>query len=230
MTSRDESYGVVYFIGPKDTGPIKIGYTANRDAEKRLAQLQTGSAEKYIVLGTVDAGPFVERAIHDLLAPHLVRGEWFEREAALALLGHMRDQTISAAGERFWISLADAQIGSEQSEEAVSPQQALAARVVSDLVHDKLREIISLPIAQPIPFRAWLIGQQQRDDPTGDLAKDIARDASFPALGTLEDYLRYITETMSNPSVTRAVFDAWIECVLAVKSLRFRGSPEENIS
>lgn len=224
MGIHKESYGIVYFIGPKDSGAVKIGYTANRDAEKRLAQLQTGSAEKYVVLGTVDAGPLVERAIHDLLAPHSVRGEWFEREAALALLGHMKDQTISSAGQRFWVALADARVGMDESEDEKTPQEALAARVVSDLIHDKLREIISLPIAQPIPFRAWLLGQQHRDDPTGDLAKDIARDPSFPGLGTLEDYLRYVTDKMSNPSVTRAVFDGWIECVLAVKSLRFKSA------
>ncbi|MDX6769105.1 MAG: YozE family protein [Elusimicrobiota bacterium] len=226
MGIQSESYGVVYFIGPKDTGPVKIGYTANRDAEKRRAQLQTGSAEEYVVLGMVDAGPVVERAIHELLTPHRVRSEWFEREAALALLSHMKDSPLSSAGERFWIAMADARTGTEQPEVERTPQEELAARVVSDLISDKLREIISLPIAQPIPLRAWLLGQQHRDDPTGDLAKDITRDPAFPPLGTLEEYLRYITDKMSNSSVTRAVFDAWIECVLAIKSLRFR-SPED---
>jgi hypothetical protein len=226
MGNQSESYGVVYFIGPKNTGPVKIGYTANRDAEKRRMQLQTGSAEEYLVLGMIDAGPVVERAIHELLALHRVRGEWFEREAALALLSHLKDQPLSSAGERFWIALADARRGAEQPEVERTPQEELAARVVSDLVSDKLREIISLPIAHPIPLRAWLLGQQHRDDSTGDLAKDMARDPTFPPLGTLEDYLRYITDKMSNSSVTRAVFDAWIECVLAIKSLRYRTSED----
>lgn len=228
MGSQSESYGVVYFIGPKDTGPVKIGYTANPDAEKRRVQLQTGSAEEYLVLGMIDAGPVVERAIHELLAPHRVRGEWFEREAALALLSHMKDQPISTAGERFWIALADANASANQPEVERTPQEELAARVVADLLHDKLREIISLPIAHPIPLRAWLLIQQHRDDPTGDLAKEVARDSTFPPIGTLEAYLAHITDKMSNPSVTRAVFDAWIECALAAKSLRFRSAEDGN--
>lgn len=227
MASRNESFGVVYFIGPETDGPVKIGYTANRDAERRLAQLQTGSAEQYVVLGTVDAGPVVERAIHDLLAPHRQRGEWFERQAALAVLAHMKDQTPRpSTGERFWIAMTDARMSLDDIEQERTPQEALAARVISDLIHDKLGELVRLPISRPVPFRAWLLGRQEQDDPTGDLAKDVAQDPGFPALGTLEDYLRYITDKMSNSSVTRAVFDAWIECVVAIKGLQYLTPPD----
>ena len=227
----DADYGIVYFIGPKESGPVKIGYTATRDAEKRRAQLQTGSAENYVVLGTIEGGPFVERSIHQLLLPHLVRGEWFERSAALALLGHLNGEMKGWGNNKFGFALADSRSQLEEPDEQMTPQQSLAARVASDIVSDRLRDILSLPIGQPVPLRAWLQRQQDRDDPTGDLAKDMQKDENFPPLGSLEEYLRYITQRMSNPSVTRAVFDAWIECVLAIKGLPFRSdsTPSEGL-
>lgn len=215
----EERYGIVYFFGPKDTGAVKIGYTSSRDPAKRLAQLQTGSAETLIVLGTINGGPLVERTIHGLLAAHRVRGEWFERAAALAVLSHLNEESRGPLKNEFAIALADATVSLDPDEDE---QQSLAARVAADLVRDRVNDILTLPIGKPIPFRAWLDGQKERDDPTGDLAKDMSRDQGFPALGTLEEYLAYITGRMSNVSVTRAVFDAWVECLLAIKGLPFR--------
>ena len=223
---KNLDYGIVYFIGPKDSGHVKVGYTSTLKAEQRLAQLQTGSAESYVVLGTVDGGPIIERAIHELLAPHRVRGEWFEREAALAVLSHLKNDGGGNI-ERFGMALADTRTRLEQSEWESAPQDDLAARVAADLISDRVHEILALPIGKAIPLRAWLRQQQDRDDPTGDLAKDVKGDAGFPSLGSLEDYLRYITGRMSNPSVTRAVLDAWIECSLAIKALRFKSAAVE---
>ena len=46
---------------------------------------------------------------------------------------------------------------------------------------------------ETIPFYRWLLKQQDRDDPIGDLAKDIQRDKSFPirtsSLQKLKDHL-----------------------------------------
>jgi hypothetical protein len=215
-------YGIVYFIGPKDTGPVKIGTTSTRDAEKRLRQLQTGSAENYVVLGQVEGGPLVEQAIHSLLAPHLVRGEWFERNAALAVLSHLNSEMKGWSDNQFAMALADTGSYLEQSAGETSPQQSLAIRVASDLVRDRFRDMINVPIGQPLPLRAWLQRQKERDDPAGDLANDILGDQDFPLLGTMEDYLRYITDKTSNPSITRALFDAWIECALDIKGLSFK--------
>jgi len=92
---RSELFGVVYFVGPKHTGPVKIGFTADQDVVSRLKQLQTGSHEELVVIGKIDGGPSVERAIHNFLSPHLVRGEWFDRQAALALLARFERKTLS---------------------------------------------------------------------------------------------------------------------------------------
>jgi hypothetical protein len=70
----------VYAIGP-DAGPVKIGRA--RDVSKRLIMLQVGHHAPLRVLHTArvcDASA-LERAVHDRLATHRVRGEWFDAPA-----------------------------------------------------------------------------------------------------------------------------------------------------
>jgi hypothetical protein len=56
-----------------DGGPVKIGRSSN--ITKRLAQLQSASAEPVALLHTI-AGD-VEAELHEKLSRHRVRGEWF---------------------------------------------------------------------------------------------------------------------------------------------------------
>ncbi len=65
----------VYFIRVGFDGPIKIG--VSRDPERRLVQLQCGSADKLVLLGSVPGGFADEAAIHRYLADHRVQGEYF---------------------------------------------------------------------------------------------------------------------------------------------------------
>lgn len=211
------SYGVVYFVGAAESGPVKVGFTTDRTVESRLAQLQTGSHEKLLVLGKVDAGPAVERAIHNVLSTHLVRGEWFEREPALALFARLNDTSSSPYGSfaRRLMFSADIYVTSDRADESIE------YRVACDLVTDIARELANVNTDNPLPFRSWLKCQAERDDPTGDLAKDFATDREFPDIGNLEAYLAFIIAKDTHAAVTRTVIEAWIECDMAVSSLRY---------
>jgi len=75
--------GFVYVIGPGD-GPVKVGFSTNPDA--RLRSLQNGSGAALSVLHVRPGTRRDEADLHKRLRPHRVHGEWFERQATLALL------------------------------------------------------------------------------------------------------------------------------------------------
>lgn len=60
---------------------IKIGYTAAKDASRRIAQLQTGQPETITLLGTILGGRDAEAGLHLELEMFRGNGEWFERDA-----------------------------------------------------------------------------------------------------------------------------------------------------
>jgi hypothetical protein len=82
-TGRKLGVGVVYFIGGAE-GPVKVGWT--KTLTRRLSEFQTGNWQELRVLGTMIASADLEIRCHQALREHRVRGEWFEREPALALL------------------------------------------------------------------------------------------------------------------------------------------------
>lgn len=212
-----DPYGVVYFVGAAKSGPIKVGFSTDRTVESRLTQLQTGSHEELVVLGTIAAGPAVERAIHNVLSAHAVRGEWFEREPALALFARLNDTAISYNGNfvRRLMRSSDMYLMCDETE------QPIEFKVASHLVYDIARELSNVNTENPLPFRSWLNLQTERDDPAGDLAKDYANNSAFPDVGNLETYLGFIDATGGHAAKTRAVIDAWIECDIAISRLKY---------
>ncbi len=66
----------IYFIQEGDNGPIKIGST--RNLKSRLPSLQTGSAKKLRVLGTMRGGNALESLLHQGFAEYRISGEWFQ--------------------------------------------------------------------------------------------------------------------------------------------------------
>lgn len=67
----------VYFIQADESGPIKIGFTAD-DPKRRLNQLQTGNASALKLLGFVRGTPADEKQLHVELAEWRLQGEWFQ--------------------------------------------------------------------------------------------------------------------------------------------------------
>lgn len=74
----------VYFIRRGDSGPVKIGFSAN--VRKRIRSLQTGSAEPLKLLAVAEGGEQTERFLHEQFARHRLEGEWFSPDASLLAL------------------------------------------------------------------------------------------------------------------------------------------------
>jgi hypothetical protein len=71
--------GFVYFVQAGHDGPIKIGWTI--DIAQRLTDLQIASPFILRLLAVIDGDKDLERALHERLASHRLRGEWFENHA-----------------------------------------------------------------------------------------------------------------------------------------------------
>jgi T5orf172 domain len=224
LSSREpdaEAYGFVYFFGHESTGPVKVGFTSNKDVKYRLKQLQTGNPEKLEVLGTVPAYAQIERSLHRFLTPHGIRGEWFDREVALVLLRRLDLKASHHPGE-FVKKIALVHVETlyyPGEQEEVEPLQTLVAQAfIDDWVHQLRRVNTELSL----PLRTWLQSQLGKDTPTGDLAKDALADPSFPEVGTLQSYLTYICTHRSKSEQIRAAVQAWVECDIEIDGLRYR--------
>lgn len=71
--------GWVYAIECRERGLIKVGRTDGADPRQRLRQLQTGQPDQLALLHawpTADSR-LAERCMHQYLARHHHRGEWF---------------------------------------------------------------------------------------------------------------------------------------------------------
>ena len=61
-------------------------------------------------------------------------------------------------------------------------------------------------------FTRWLGAQTERQDPVGDLARDVAADRDWPlSAKTVESYEGYLARRGADPNVISALFDAWAE-------------------
>ena len=220
---KDEPYGLVYFLSHGAVGPIKVGFTADRDPNARIRQLQIGSPEPLTLVGAVMAYASIERAIQTFLTPHHVRGEWFEREPALLLLDRFQLGTPFFHSSEFLNELLFLKIRRERAGgDDDDDREPLSVTVARHLVGDWVEQLRQVNTEKPLPFRAWLHTQTGRDDPTGDFACDATKDSRFPATGSLAAYLEYIVERAGGHAITRALVDAWIECDMALASLRVR--------
>ena len=77
MASKDNRpSSFIYFVQEGADGPIKIGTTQN--LKTRLSSLQTGSARKLRVLGTIRGGNALEALLHQEFAEYQISGEWFQ--------------------------------------------------------------------------------------------------------------------------------------------------------
>jgi repressor LexA len=66
---------VIYFFRAGDTDQVKIGKAA--DPATRLRELQTGHAEKLVVVRLLEGGHETEKWLHKHYAARRLQGEWF---------------------------------------------------------------------------------------------------------------------------------------------------------
>ncbi len=79
--------GMIYIIAAINTPYYKLGFTTSKSAQPRMANMQSSCPYELKVVRTFEGrGELVERRCHEKLAPYWVRGEWFERCAALERL------------------------------------------------------------------------------------------------------------------------------------------------
>jgi hypothetical protein len=217
-----DRYGKVYFVGDGDLGPVKIGFSSQSDLKSRLGQLQTASPNQLEIIGSFDGYVKNEQKVHRFLAPHRLRGEWFEREAALAVYNCIcskRTMPNSTFVEDLFYAASSVHDPRKSSEEDEADEDSLPFHVAHELLSAYYSTIKGSAPDQPLPLRAWLLSQTERDCPTGDLAKDVKDDPGFPAVASLPEYLEYIRYVASSSAVTRTVVDAWVECRNAILAL-----------
>ena len=76
--------GFVYCIADDDESPVKIGWTTSAAGlTKRLGGIQVGCWLPLRVHAVLEGQRWEEKQIHQELAEHHIRGEWFERGPAL---------------------------------------------------------------------------------------------------------------------------------------------------
>jgi hypothetical protein len=225
---REIRYGMVYFIGGESMGPVKIGFTSDDDPKRRLGQLQVGSHEKLELLGQVNGTIETERKIHSFLHSHKVRGEWFHREAALSVLNHLSASASTRLPSLFIDQFSDAAFTIQDADrDDESEEESLAVTVARHLMLDLASTFKASKVELPLALHSWLICQIDRDDPIGDLANDCKNDLSFPAIGSLIDYLTWAMGATSNWAVTRTVVDAWLECQQVIIKLNMLSIPSD---
>ncbi len=66
----------IYFIQGKTTGLIKIGQSSN--VKRRLKDMQAGSPDVLVLLGTATFARIREGLIHRAFKTGLAHGEWFK--------------------------------------------------------------------------------------------------------------------------------------------------------
>lgn len=66
----------VYFVRAGDA--VKIGWS--KDVASRVRSIQVANAQEVELVALVEGGEAEERELHDLFAPHHIRGEWYRHE------------------------------------------------------------------------------------------------------------------------------------------------------
>lgn len=152
----------IYFIQAEGGGPIKIGRAD--DLAKRLVSLQTGRPDKLAVLTAAPGTRQHERDLHDLLAAHRERGEWFrDTPAVLHVVGLVR-----AHGPDAWPMLGN--VALPETSPVASPE---TARVTSHVTSH------SVP-SRAVPSRKKLAGSAPADPrSSGDATYKAMVDAMY---------------------------------------------------
>jgi hypothetical protein len=90
LGEQDRS-GWLYFIAAA-AGPVKVGMSSHEPTAQRLPELQTMSPIplKLLFKMYVHDRWEAEQRAHDALSEYRTHGEWFERDAALSYMDHLK--------------------------------------------------------------------------------------------------------------------------------------------
>ena len=208
--------GMVYFVQGDENTAIKIGYTnksSDKGLAKRISSLQTGHPDPLNIIGTIDPAYMAnEKALHKLLAPWRVRenGEWFKSDAVMSFI-ETNNHNKSKANETLNSTTLVSLFGKIEQEVLESEY----GDFVRDFMCQQIKNIEFLISAPKLPLLGWLLLQEGRDDPVGDLASDARKDQSpFIEVSNLIGYKEKL------PSYTwLALSRAYFECYYDLKLL-----------
>ena len=97
---------MIYFIKNIVTGNIKIGFSEN--PRKRLRDLQTGSAEKLVLIKTIEGNQELEQQLHENFSHCRLDGEWFS--PADEILEFIKGKDRKALEGKFFHSFKDGHV------------------------------------------------------------------------------------------------------------------------
>jgi hypothetical protein len=90
----EDRRGWLYFVTPQgiEDAPIKIGMCHRDPTEERLPELRTMSPYPLRILYKLPVSDRYEyeAKVHHILAEHRRHGEWFDRDATLAFIDHLK--------------------------------------------------------------------------------------------------------------------------------------------
>lgn len=93
----DDGSGWVYFLSPpaETEGPIKVGSTSRDPVQDRMPEIRTMSPYPLKIIWKFHTPDRFksERLVHEELAAFRQHGEWFDRDATLALIDHLKGET-----------------------------------------------------------------------------------------------------------------------------------------
>jgi hypothetical protein len=224
LSEPDGWPGMVYFIQGDEGFPVKIGYTneaSDTRLSKRIASLQTGHPDQLRVIARIDPAYMVnEKAIHTFLAPWRIRenGEWFESNAALALIGIFNHRWIEDHE-----ALNSNDLGKAMALFEDEMPENSNGEFIKAFMNTQAKAIHNLVNAPALPLLGWLLLQEERDDPVGDLAKDAKKDGTpFKTIDTLVGYSERLPWYTWNALAT-----AYFECFWDARALNSCLLPEE---
>ena len=97
---------MIYFIKNVVNGQIKIGFADSPN--KRLADLQTGSTDKLVLIRAIDGDKTTEADLHAKFAVHRLQGEWFSpAEEIIQFIKGKDDKSLEG---KFFHSFKDGEI------------------------------------------------------------------------------------------------------------------------
>jgi uncharacterized protein YozE (UPF0346 family) len=208
----DAEAGYLYGAAPWTSRANAVSYLKRL---KALRDWMIGGAAALAAGPIVSKSPVARKAA-DARARHYVHGDQYEDDAAkfyclhcdaMVETEHFEQEHPGRAEERYFQSLAGWQRASSSGESRMrrpsNPVNALASLAMAQrTAREQTRS----------PFHRWIETQTGRDDPVGDLAKDIKADRKFPtssgSFAMLEDHL---VAKGAHPHALGALHTAWLE-------------------
>lgn len=145
---------MIYVIGEHRQGVVKIGRSA--DPLDRLANLQTSSPTRLVLLACFDGDQLEERALHALFADRRLSGEWFDfsdGDAVVVVAQALAEPLASSADDAPRVARVRARRAAQRGPASDPPRTGAAVRAAFRAAGDPDR----LTTAAILKHLAWQV-------------------------------------------------------------------------